>query len=76
MKTAKKKKKNHNKTTDCTSLFGYYVQAAAVAARMGIGLDYAFRQYVKPHMKDDCDVIPFTQEEYRTLFWKEFESQS
>lgn len=49
------------------SLFGYYVQAALVAARMGIGLDYAFRRYVKPAMPQDGGLMPFTHEEAKEL---------
>jgi hypothetical protein len=49
------------------SLFGYYVSAALIAARMGISLDYAFKKYVKPTMPDE-DIELFTQEEARELF--------
>lgn len=32
------------------SLFDYHVQAAVVAARLGISLSYAFDRYIKPTM--------------------------
>lgn len=48
------------------SLFGYYVQAALIAAQMQIGLDYAFKRYVKPEMPSE-GLLTFTHEEAEAL---------
>jgi hypothetical protein len=52
------------------SLFAYYVQAAKVAAFLGVGLGHAFNQYVKPHIIMDAKLVPFTDEEREALFGK------
>lgn len=50
------------------SLFGYYVQAANVAARLGIGLAYAFDRYVKPTMPKDGSIRPYTEREFEEIY--------
>lgn len=52
MKSSKKSSKPNE-----LSLFDYYIQAAAVAVRMGIGLEYAFKTYVKPHMPESVPTL-------------------
>jgi hypothetical protein len=43
------------------SLLDYYYKAARVAATMGVGLDYAFKRYVKPHMPPENEIDVMTQ---------------
>jgi hypothetical protein len=43
------------------SLLDYYYKAARVAATMGVGLDYAFKRYVKPHMPPESEIDVMTQ---------------
>lgn len=50
------------------SLFGYYVRAANVAARMGISLGYAFDKYVKPTMPNGGDIKVYTSEERDAIY--------
>ncbi len=50
------------------SLFGYYVRAANVAARLGIGLGYAFDKYVKPTMPKGGEIKPYTKEEWSEIY--------
>ncbi len=50
------------------SLFGYYVRAANVAARLGIGLGYAFDKYVKPTMPKGVDLKVYTSEEWAAIY--------
>jgi hypothetical protein len=40
------------------SLLDYYIKAAVVAIRLGIGLQYAFDRYVKPHMPPRREIKP------------------
>lgn len=54
------------------SLFGFYVRAAMIAAKMGIGLEYAFRRYVKPSIIEDATLMAFTSDEYKACFPEEF----
>lgn len=74
------KKKKHNRGCDRMlvedfdqpSLFGFYVRAAMIAAKLGIGLEYAFRRYVKPSIIEDASLMAFTSDEYRACFPEEF----
>lgn len=54
------------------SLFSFYVRAAMIAAKLNIGLEYAYRRYVKPSIIEDATLRPFTDEEYRFCFPGEF----
>lgn len=54
------------------SLFGFYVRAAVIAVKLNIGLEYAYRRYVKPSIIEDATLRPFTDEEYRYCFPEEF----
>jgi hypothetical protein len=59
---------------DCVqpSLFSFYVRAAVIAVKLNIGLEYAYRRYVKPSIIEDASLVPFTDEEYRACFPDEF----
>ena len=46
------KRKAKKKEVLKPSMFDYHVQAAVVAARLGISLSYAFDRYIKPTMPD------------------------
>lgn len=59
----KSKTKGQVKGNEELSLFDYYIQAAAIAVKMGIGLDYAFKTYVKPHMPDKVPTLTHRQAE-------------
>jgi hypothetical protein len=48
------------------SMFGHYVTAALIAARMGISIGYAFERYVKPNMQKG-PIRSFTPEEASEL---------
>jgi hypothetical protein len=50
-----------------TSLLDYYVTAAIIAVKMNIGLDYAFRRYVKPTMPHDGSVQAYRPEQAEML---------
>lgn len=73
----KKKKHSHHcdrlLSEDChqPSLFGFYVRASMIAAKLGIGLEYAFRRYVKPSILEDASLMAFTSDEYRACFPEE-----
>lgn len=54
------------------SLFGFYVRAAVIAVKLNIGLEYAFRRYVKPSIIEDATLRSFTDEEYLYCFPEEF----
>lgn len=54
--------------TEEVSLFGYYVRAANLAARLGIGLGYAFDKYVKPTMPKVGEIKTYTSEEWAAIF--------
>lgn len=54
------------------SLFSFYVRAAMIAAKLNIGLEYAYRRYVKPSIIEDASLRSFTSEEYRYCFPEEF----
>lgn len=53
------------------SLFSYYIQAAYLACRFGVGLDYAFRRYVKPTMISDAPIRPFSRDEWDNIVCKD-----
>jgi hypothetical protein len=57
-----RKKKEEEK-----SLLDYYITAAIIAAKMDIGLEYAYRQYVKPTMPPRGGIASMRAEHIRML---------
>ncbi len=49
------------------SLLDYYVTAAIIAVKLDVGIEYAFRKYVKPHMPTDGGIQPFSLEQIEMM---------